>query len=812
MDDRTVDDAFRSAGQVPGLEIWRIEKLKVVLQEGTTHGEFYSGDSYILLKTNKNAKSDKLDWDVHFWLGNETSQDEQGVAAYKTVELDDYLGGAPVQHREVQDHESKLFLSYFKHGIKYLSGGVESGFKKVERGVYEKRLFHIKGKRNVRVRQVRCDSSSLNQGDVFLLDCGMTLHLWNGPSSSHFERLKGSEVAKRIRDDERSGKAEIRIIDRFWDIDAKFFDALGSHGEIAEEALGGDDTAYERSSQEKTTLYRVSDSSGELEVKEVAKKPLSQSDLDSNDCFILDTGASGIYVWIGKHCSQNEKKSAWKHATDFLSLKGYPEWTKVTRLADGGETPVFKEYFRSWRDRDDQMGLGNTYTKENIAKINTGSDKIDFKDLQRPRSGRDEIVPPVVSPYTDESIKKWRVETTEMTLIEPEEVSVFSSKSCYVILHCYRDNLTQHHVVYFWQGSRSRSDVRAASAIVARRTDEMEAGGHALQVRVLEGKEPDMFLLLFTGQMLVFMFEYKTWSEITQRKRLFHIRGECRVNSRTIEVEPSSSSLNSQDTFLLINGKTTVIWKGKLSNSNEHTISQEMAGYIAPDNVIECVSEDEESEAFWEALGGKCDYAKFHPTAETQWYPPRLLHCSNTTGKFRVDEVFNFTQEDLCEDDVMLLDTHQEIFVWIGRGANRQEKKDGLQSAMDYLAADETERNEGNTLLLQLKQGYEPAMFTSHFQGWDSQRFTNTTEQMSQMDTEENSQCYTVQEELARYSATFRYEELVGRLPPVGVDPTCKEVYLSDAEFQKIFGLNRSVYKKMPRWKQMNLKKDVGLF
>jgi advillin len=104
---------FAGAGKVPGIELWRIEKM-VPTKIDVVDGKLYSGDSYILLSTTQPKGTNALNWHIHFWLGEETSQDEAGVAAYKTVELDDSLGGAPIQHRECQGHESDLFMSYFK--------------------------------------------------------------------------------------------------------------------------------------------------------------------------------------------------------------------------------------------------------------------------------------------------------------------------------------------------------------------------------------------------------------------------------------------------------------------------------------------------------------------------------------------------------------------------------------------------------------------------------------------------------------------------------------------------------------------------
>ena len=121
---------LRGAGAKAGTEIWRIENKVPVCWPPSKHGQFFSGDSYLVLKT-KEPKNGGFEWDLYFWLGKDSSIDEMGIAAIKAVELDDSLGGGPIQYREVQEHESDRFRSLFKKGLIYLDGGVESGFRKV---------------------------------------------------------------------------------------------------------------------------------------------------------------------------------------------------------------------------------------------------------------------------------------------------------------------------------------------------------------------------------------------------------------------------------------------------------------------------------------------------------------------------------------------------------------------------------------------------------------------------------------------------------------------------------------------------------
>jgi len=301
---------------------------------------FFGGDCYIVLHTYKakdpeGKEVEKLLYNVHFWLGAECSQDEQGVAAYKTVELDDLLGDLPVQYREVQGYESKEFLDLFGGQIIVMKGGIDSGFNHVKPQEYKPRLLHMKGKAQVRVMEVPLAAKSLNDGDVFILDAGLEIYQWNGRTAGIGEKRKASEILQNLKKD-RNGKPKSQVLDGLEDCEG-FWKLIGGKPASLAPATS-DDIKVEKCK----ILYKLSDESGALKKTKIAEGSVKKSQLESKDVFILDVGHI-VWVWIGKGASKQERAKGIEFGTKHLKEAGRPDHTPVSRVMDGAEPKAFKD-------------------------------------------------------------------------------------------------------------------------------------------------------------------------------------------------------------------------------------------------------------------------------------------------------------------------------------------------------------------------------------------------------------------------------------------------------------------------------------
>lgn len=198
-----------------------------------------------------------------------TVQDETGSAAALSVQLSANLKMGSRHHLELMGEESDLFLSYFKTGIFYLEGGVESGFKHVEPETYTKKLILVKGKRYPRCFQMPVTADSINEGDCFVLDNGMTIYYWAGLEANNHEKLKACEIAIGIKNNERKSKAKLFYPrDEGGQAEEDFWALLGGKPAKIKPAVP-DEEGPQPSESERTMnyFYHVSDATGELVVK-----------------------------------------------------------------------------------------------------------------------------------------------------------------------------------------------------------------------------------------------------------------------------------------------------------------------------------------------------------------------------------------------------------------------------------------------------------------------------------------------------------------------------------------------------------------
>eukprot|EP00049_Salpingoeca_infusionum_P018069 m.355619 g.355619 ORF g.355619 m.355619 type:complete len:822 (+) comp17294_c0_seq1:227-2692(+) len=324
----------------PELRVWRIEQFKVVPVEPADYGSFYNGDSYIILHSYFKEGKGALQFDIHFWIGSDSSQDEYGTAAYKTVELDDFLGGIACQHREVQDHESRRFKSIFR-SIIVMEGGVATGFRHVKPKEYRKRLLHIKGKLNTIAVEVPIALESLNSGDSFIFDAGLDVYVWHGKKAGLMEKNKAANLAQAL-DDNRGGMCTRHVFDED-DDDAAFFKAMGiKKGPVAEAEAPAADQAAPISTKK---LVKISDESGTVQMTDVASGDDIRRDLlNSSDVFLLDDGYE-VMVWVGRDASLAERRGALNFAAKYLKDNGKPMETPISKIFDGGENEIFEAAF-----------------------------------------------------------------------------------------------------------------------------------------------------------------------------------------------------------------------------------------------------------------------------------------------------------------------------------------------------------------------------------------------------------------------------------------------------------------------------------
>ncbi|XP_059200069.1 scinderin like b isoform X2 [Centropristis striata] len=697
---------FVGAGKQPGLQVWRIENLDLKPVPKALYGSFYTGDAYLLLFTTS-APS----YNIHMWLGDECSQDESGAAAIFATQLDDFLGGGPVQYRDVQNYESNTFLGYFRSGIKYQKGGVASGFQHVvTNDMNVKRLLHIKGRRAIRATEVAMNWSSFNKGDCFIIDLGKDVYQWCGSESNRFERLKASGVSIDIRDNERNGRAKLHMVEE-GEEPAAIIEALGA--KPASIAPSTDDEKVESSNRKKGALYMISDASGTMKVTSVApSSPFKQAMLSPEECYILDNGVDrNIFVWKGPKANMAERKAAMSAGQQFITDKGYSKATQIQVLPAGAETILFKQFFSDWRDKDETTGPSKAYTIgriANVAKVPFDASSLHTNKAMAAQHG-----------MVDDGkgkVQIWRVEG-ERVPVDPSTYGHFYGGDCYLILYSYRLGGREQHIIYTWQGLKCTQDELAGSAFMTVKLDD-SMGGSPVQVRVTQGQEPPHLMSLFQGKPMIIHrggTSRKGGQTQSGSTRLFHIRQSSSCATRAVEVEPSASSLNTNDVFVLKSPSALFVWRGVGASDEEMEAAKHVVGFLGGNP--SSVSEGKEPADFWSALGGKKEY-QTSKSLRNMVKPPRLFGCSNKTGRLVVEEVpGDFTQSDLATDDVMLLDTGDQIFLWVGNDANDEEKSGAPKIAKDYVDSDPSGRR--GQPIATIKQGAEPPTFTGWFQAWD---------------------------------------------------------------------------------------------
>lgn len=184
---------------------------------------------------------------------------------------------------------------------------------------------------------------------------------------------------------------------------------------------------------------------------------------------------------------------------------------------------------------------------------------------------------------------------------------------------------------------------------------------------------------------------------------LILIKGRRHVQVRL--VEPSVSSLNSGDCYLLVTPEHCIMWSGEFANEQEKAKAHELALFIQAQRDLGCGasqvvrleeglnSDGSLGEDFWCLLGGHTQYRDASAADEDEQFERGVVE-SNCVYRLVEDRLVPHEEAWACIPSVTLLHSNEalvfdfgsELYLWEGEGVSQDRRGVALQLAQQVWA------------------------------------------------------------------------------------------------------------------------------
>lgn len=175
----------------------------------------------------------------------------------------------------------------------------------------------------------------------------------------------------------------------------------------------------------------------------------------------------------------------------------------------------------------------------------------------------------------------------------------------------------------------------------------------------------------------------------------------------------------------------------------------------------------------------------------------------------------------------MILDAYDTVYIWMGRESNIFEKKKSLEVGEFYIKMCVNNGRENSLNLIEVIEGAESQLFKSFFPDWDDDNLKKESDKLKEMakrkvkkieetkSTPGGSSYFGFPEsefEGYQHPRDHQYsKEEINKRPDYIKRNRC-ELYLSDAEFEKIFKMTKEKFYQEKDWKRMRYKKENDLW